>query len=105
MDEVRTYWNGEPAEARKVTVTVADAPDFPAYWARPYVGMQRHAVEVHYGDDVFYLDDDPDQDDEQASLEATGHGPGWLKVTDGHGGPRWRHRNLTPEPGSVVERE
>jgi hypothetical protein len=75
----RTKWNGEPCRAERVTVTVADNPAFPAYWARDLVGTQRRAVRVDNGGQTFYLDDED--------------GSGWAKVTSG-GGPRSPHRNL-----------
>lgn len=85
----QAYWNGEPCEARRVVVTVADDERFPLYWAREFVGQRRRAVEVRYGEHVFYLDDE-----EPAR--------GWDKVTLGHGSPRFGHRELTIEPGSVA---
>lgn len=87
MAETHTFWNGEPCEARKVLVTVADDPAFPAYWARSLVGTERAAVEVTYGGATMYLDD------------ATGEG--WNKVTVFKGSPRFPHSSLTVEPGSV----
>lgn len=86
-----TYWNGEPCEARRVSVVVADSGQFPLYWAREFVGQRRDAVEVVYGEQTFYLDD--------------GAGDGWWKVTDGHGSPRWSHGSLEIEAGSVQPRE
>ncbi len=84
-----TQWNGEPCAARRITAIVANNDAFPMYWARPFVGMRRKAVEVEYGGDTFYLDD------EDAS--------GWNKVT--HGGSPWlTHSSLTVEPGSVEPR-
>jgi hypothetical protein len=53
-----TFWNGEPCEARQVRVVVADRPKTPRYWARPFVGQERAAVEVTYGGSTFYLDDE-----------------------------------------------
>ena len=53
----RTWWNGEPAVARRVVVIVADV-EFPRYWARPFVGQERDAVEVVYEGQTFYLDDE-----------------------------------------------
>lgn len=89
MNDV-TYWNGELAPARRVTLVVADAPQFPLYWARDAVGTTRDAVEVAYDGETFYLDDE--------------FGQGWGKVTAGHGSPRLSHRNLQAEPGSVAAR-
>jgi hypothetical protein len=92
-----TYWNGEPCEARQVTVVVADSGAFPFYWAREYVGQRRDAVEVVYADSTFYLDDDEHDDRPK--------GDGWWKVTEGHGSPRCGHRSLQIEPGTVEARE
>jgi hypothetical protein len=36
-----TYWNGERTSARKVSVSVADDPRFPEYWARDLVEQRR----------------------------------------------------------------
>lgn len=83
--EPETFWNGEPAPAVKTRVIVADAPQFPQYWARHLVGEFRDAVRVTYGGQTFYLDN--------------ADGSGWRKVTTGHGSPRWGHAEL------VVERE
>jgi hypothetical protein len=78
--DVKTRWNGEPCEAKRVRVIVADAPDCPNYWAREFVGQERNAVEVRYFDTPFYLDDE--------------NGSGWAKVTLGGGGPEWGHKGL-----------
>lgn len=74
------YWNGERALAVKVRVIVGDAPQFPNYWARSLVGTEREAVRVTYSGQLFYLDNED--------------GSGWLKVTEGHGSPRYGHRDL-----------
>ncbi|MET7477972.1 hypothetical protein ABZT17_26895 [Streptomyces sp. NPDC005648] len=84
-----TQWNGEPCVATQVTVIVADDHVFPLYWARDFVGTRRKAIEVQYGDQTFYLDDED--------------GSGWDKVTHG-GSPAWGHRDLIIEPGSVEPR-
>lgn len=84
-----TQWNGEPCAARQITAVVADNTAFPLYWARPFVGMRRKAVEVEYADRTFYLDDED--------------GSGWHKVT--HGGSPWlAHSDLTIEAESVQPR-
>ena len=74
---VQTYWNGEPAVARKVRLRVGSPPagQFPRYWAKDLVGMVVDAVRVEYGGAVFFLDDSD--------------GGGWRKVTAGRGGPGW----------------
>ncbi|MER7815635.1 hypothetical protein [Streptomyces sp. NPDC096153] len=85
----QTMWNGEPCTATRVTVVVADSGAFPSYWAREHAGTRRNAVQVDYGGDTFYLDDED--------------GSGWHKVTHG-GGPRHGHMGLEVEPGSVQAR-
>ncbi len=87
------YWNGEPCEAFPVWVTIADDERFSRYWPRMLglVGQRWKAVEVHYNDDIFYLDDND--------------GEGWFKVTQGRGSPSYHHRNLSAEPGTMVPRD
>lgn len=102
----QTFWNGERCEARIVRVIVADDPNFRAYWARPYVGQEREAVEVVYQGRTFYLDNEAHTpgSGEAAVLRQFGREPvaypaggGWGKVTMGRGGPRSEHRSLTIE--------
>jgi hypothetical protein len=38
-------WQGEPTEARRVRAVIADAPQFPSYWARDLVGTEAWVVE------------------------------------------------------------
>lgn len=110
-----TFWNGEPCQARKVTVIVVDHPEADGYWARQLVGQRREAVEVIYGGETFYLDDgefDPDPDSDYVRVirefghEPHGHhaGLGWQKVTEGRGSPQWSSYSLSIEPGSVEAR-
>lgn len=81
-----TFWNWEPAEARRVTVRVGKAP-FATWWCAELEGTERAAVEVKYGGHTFYLDDED--------------GSGWAKVTTGEGSPRARHRSL-PDGCTVI---
>lgn len=78
-----TYWNGERITCRRVIVIVADAPEFPGYWARDLVGQERHAVEVVYGGHTFYIDNE--------------NGSGWAKVRFAGGGPQVGHSGLQIE--------
>jgi hypothetical protein len=87
-DTERTYWNGEPATARRVVVRVGHALR-PTWWCANLEGSERRAVEVTYAGQRFYLDNE--------------NGSGWAKVTVGQGGPHWGHSSL-PED-SVVLRE
>lgn len=85
-EQAATQWNGEPCQAIRVTAVVKDNRAFPGYWARDLAGTRRNVVQVLYGGDTFYLDDED--------------GSGWHKVTHG-GGPRLPHRNLTVDPLTV----
>ena len=76
---IRTYWNGEPAAARKVRVTVGPSP-VKTWWCAPLEGTEREAVEVTYYGEVFYLDNED--------------GSGWAKVTVGRGSPVFGHAEL-----------
>lgn len=96
MEKTETFWNGMPTPARRGTAVVADAPEFPMYWARDLVGQRIAVVEVvldgvNYGGGIDYLDDR--------------HGQGWAKVTEGHGSPRYGHASAAIEPGSFVVTE
>ncbi len=77
-----TWWNGEPATARRVRLRVEMPPDglHPQYWAAGLVGQVVKAVRVEYGGAVFYLDDRD--------------GSGWRKVTVERGSPRAGSRSL-----------
>jgi hypothetical protein len=90
-----TFWNGLPTEATRGTAVVADAPQFPLYWAKRegIIGQRIPVVRVvldgvNYGGGVDYLDDRD--------------GSGWRKVTEGHGGPRWPHSGVEIEEGSFA---
>ena len=91
--DLRTFWNGEPTPARRVRVVVAAPPeDMPGHWLHSsgLIGKTINAVEVTYPawDGPQYLYDED--------------GSGWFKVTEGHGSPRWGHRNILVE--RVVEK-
>lgn len=74
-----TWWNGKPCLAERCIVIVGDTGKFPTYWARSYVGDQRKAVEIHYNNEIFYIDDED--------------GRGWKKVIDENN--MWKsHLNL-----------
>lgn len=78
----KTFWNGEPCSARIVRVIVGK-PLAPTWWCADLEGTEREAVEVRYGNQLFYLDNENEQ--------------GWLKVTLGMGSPRYGHRSLLVE--------
>ncbi|RKX65384.1 MAG: hypothetical protein DRP42_04860 [Tenericutes bacterium] len=82
-----TYWNGEPTEATRVVVTVGK-PMAPTWWCADLEGHARRAVEVVYGGETFFLDDED--------------GSGWAKVTEGHGSPNWPHSSL-PDSSSRLD--
>lgn len=88
-----TYWNGLPTPARRGTAIVADAPEFPAYWARALVGQRIRVVEVvldgvNYGGGIDYLDNRD--------------GGGWVKVTEGRGSGSYGHASVAIEPDSFT---
>lgn len=120
----KTYWNGEPAKCRRVMVRVAERDDSSpriAWWSG-MEGTIRAAVEVDYGESLFYLDDDDVPEELHAAVQAEIEadpflarlraalperlrerernkprglaGDGWAKVTKGKGGPDWGHRSL-----------
>ena len=82
----QTFWNFEFTPCRQVRVKVG-SPPAPTWWCAQYEGTIRKAVEVTYHGMKFYLDD------EDLS--------GWLKVTQGRGGPATPHRSL-PDNSEVV---
>jgi hypothetical protein len=90
-----TYWNGLPTPAWRGSAVVADAPEFPNYWARGegLVGQRIAVVRVvldgvNYGGGTDYLDNRD--------------GSGWRKVTEGHGSPPYGHASVAIEPGSFA---
>lgn len=101
-----TYWNGEPVETRRALVKVPwhdpEHPEHPpeAWWA---------GIESSYAKHIPGLEIDPPIDLQGTIVSAVivwrrdimgthilynGDGSGWAKVTDGHGGPRWKHKDL-----------
>lgn len=112
VNQAATYWNGELCKARIVSVIVADNGQFPAYWARDFVGQRRRAVEVVYAGETFYIDDQGYETSEREREALSRHGRpapkrcgfpgwGWVKVTAGRGSPGWAHASLEIVPGSV----
>jgi hypothetical protein len=87
---VDTYWNGEPCEARRISCVMADSPEFPRFWGRHLVGDRVDAVEVRYNGEKFFIYDE--------------HGEGWAKVTTGKGSPSVAHKNMRPEPKTLIWR-
>lgn len=88
-----TFWNGMPAPARRGSAVVADAPEFPGYWARELIGQRIEVVEVNlagvsFSGGIDYLDNRD--------------GSGWRKVTEGRGGPGFGHSGLDIEVGSFI---
>lgn len=88
------YWNGLPTEVERGTAVVADAPEFPRYWARTegIVGERIAVVRVvldgvNYGGGTTYLDNR--------------EGQGWAKVSTG-GSPRMGHADVAIEDDSFV---
>jgi hypothetical protein len=79
MNDEQTFWNYEPTPCRKVRVIVGECP-VDTWWCAKIVGHEREAVEVSYGNNLFYLDNE--------------HGEGWDKVTIGRGGPDYGHSSI-----------
>lgn len=95
METEETFWNGLLTPAHRGTAIVADAPQFPKYWAKRdgLIGQRIAVVQVeldgvNFTDGNWYLDNRD--------------GSGWFKVTAGHGSPRYYHANVTIEPDSFV---
>lgn len=91
MSTTEIYWNGLATTGERGTAVVADAPEFPLYWARPLIGQRIPVVlvvldGVAFGGGVAYLDDRD--------------GTGWRKVTEGRGGPRYPHSDVAIESDS-----
>lgn len=82
------FWNGLPTTIQQVTGVVPEHdPEIhpPLAWWKELSGQRIEAVRVvldgvNYGGGVTYLDNRD--------------GSGWRKVTEGHGSPRWPHRNV-----------
>lgn len=87
LPEPLTFWNGQPTPARRVRVRVGSAVK-PTWWCAPLAGTVRAAVEVTYGDERFFLDNED--------------GGGWRKVTIGRGSPNYGHKSL-PQDSVIVE--
>ena len=79
MADELTFWNGYPAQCRKVRVVVGKS-ERPTWWCAPLEGQDREAVEVHGDGEVFYLDNED--------------GQGWAKVTVGRGSPQYGHAEM-----------
>lgn len=74
-----TFWNGEHCDAEIVLIKVGPAAK-PTFWHAGLEGTERFAVEVRYGGQTFYLDNED--------------GDGWYKVTKGRGSPRCGHKSI-----------
>lgn len=88
MSEIETFWNGEPCEARRVLVYVGLSP-LASWWCAPLAHTVRQAVEVRYGEQHFFLDNEE------------GH-EGWWAVTEGMGSPNHKTWSL-PNESVVIE--
>lgn len=87
-DDLKTWWNGEPCQARIVRVIVGLSAA--SWWCAGLEGQEREAVEIQYGDfPLSYIDNDA-WDDHEA-------GAGWRKVTVGRGSPQYGHWSLPVE--------
>lgn len=80
-----TYWNGLLTLAVRGTAVVAPAPQFRDYWAKSLIGARIEVVRVDlygvvHGGGIMYIDNRD--------------GSGWYKVTQGHGGPYYPHKQV-----------
>lgn len=66
--KVVPLWDFHPCHAKRCVVIVQDDPTYPNYWARPYVGKARQAVEVISHGQRLYIDNED--------------GTGWIRVTE-----------------------
>lgn len=87
----QAFWNGIPIDSMRGTAIVADAPEFPEYWARDIIGERIPVVMVNLdgandGGGIDYLDNRENH--------------GWAKVTTGKGSPSYGHRNISIVEGS-----
>jgi len=87
MTTEKTYWNGEPAICHRVRVIVGKS-EVPTWWCAKLEGTERNAVEVRYGGEIFYIDDEDGPGGQHTA------GVGWWKVTEGQGGPDCYHASL-----------
>jgi hypothetical protein len=78
---VRTYWNGEPCRAERVTVIVGK-PLRSTWWCAPLEGKEHPAIKITQGDESFYIADDE---------------RGWQKITEGKGSFMYSHSSLPVE--------
>ncbi len=82
--EMKTYWNGEPCEAKKVLVKVGKSAR-PTWWCADLEGKTIEAVKITQGSYSFFVPDEKET---------------WLKITEGFGSPTYPHKGL---PDSTVE--
>lgn len=78
---MRTYWNGEQCEAKRVKVVVGESL-VPTWWCADLAGKAHAAIRITFQDETFYINDD-----EQS----------WLKITAGRGSSRMPHKSLPVE--------
>lgn len=86
-ETVKTYWNGQPCDARQVDVVVGKSP-ISTWWCADLEGTTRKAVEVNYAGQTFYLDNED--------------GSGWHKVTVGRGSPHCYHASIPVDSAKVT---
>lgn len=84
---METFWNGEPCVAERCEVIVGKSLR-PTWWCAGLEGTRRKAVEIIYGGDKFYIDDE------------SGHG--WYKVTEGRGSPRVASASLPDSSVRII---
>lgn len=66
---MKTYWDGEECEVKKVRVIVGPALR-PTWWCANLAGQEREVLKITSGGESFYVDDEPGV---------------WKKITVGRG--------------------
>ncbi len=75
------YWNGERCQFKVVFIKLIDFENTPTlYWAKPFVDVERQAIEVNYESTTFCIDNED--------------GTGYVKMTTGFGSPSYNHRSI-----------
>ena len=77
----KTYWNGEPCEAKRVIVIVGKSLR-PTWWCAEFEGKERDAVKITAQGESFYVDDEPSV---------------WQKMYSGGGPFSGSHKSLPVE--------
>ncbi len=98
MSKPKTYWNGVECDVEEVKVILADAPEFPQYWARDLVGQERNVLKVILTKVPINAEGDIEELDEPEIFYIDNEdGSGMKKVTEGMGMWQYGHRDIRVE--------